>query len=732
MKTFSRRGIRQPFACILSAIFSRRIHLQVCVFFVSVIISFAGGQSVARASDGDIDPTFGTGGRVRVNNVDDVSDHARTVAIQPDGKILVGGDTNGSNNTGVTILNRLNPDGSLDPGFGNGGKIIGPQITLGGVVILPDGKILTAGAIRASQIPVVNFVLTRYNSDGTLDTTFGVDGYAMIGPQSQSIVYTFGNALVIQPDGKIVAVGVATINPGGDRFLIARFNADGSRDESFGSAGVVFTRFTNGETQALAVALDADGKIVVSGYNVADQVTRNFALARYNTNGSLDMDFGLEGQVTTNFAFRNFAQANAVVIQPDGKIIAAGGFTRQATGFLLARYKSDGRLDQAYGSGGKVDTGFADGATGYGHAAILQNDGKLLVAGTHAFSGMNSTFLLARYNTDGSYDQSFGDGGVVISPQDAGFDQGFALAFYPGGKLIAAGAVDEPGGSYLDFAIARYIVNSAARNRTKFDFDGDAKADASVYRGGTWYLDRSTAGFYAAQFGLGSDKVVPADYDGDGKTDIAVFRPGEGNWYRLDSSTGAFSGFHFGANGDVPVPGDYDGDGHDDYAVYRAGVWYIQGSTAGFMAKQFGLSSDRPTAADFDADGKTDVAVYRDGDWYIDGTAQGFTATHFGLATDRAVAADYDGDSKADIAVWRPEEGNWYVLRSSDGGFGAVHWGMQGDIPVPADYDGDGKADPAVYRGSGEWWMMQSSSGSYGYQNFGLANDTPVPSAFIR
>jgi uncharacterized delta-60 repeat protein len=684
------------------------------------------------AADGDIDPTFGTGGRVRVNNVDDVSDQARTVAVQPDGKIVVGGDTMSSGTNGIAILDRFNPDGSLDLGFGNGGEIIGPQASLGGVVILPDGKILTVGSIRASQIPVLNFVITRYNPNGTLDTTFGVDGYAMIGPQTQSIVYTVGNALVIQPDGKIVAVGYATINPGGARFLITRFNADGSRDESFGSSGVVFTRFTNGETRALAVALEADGKIVASGFNVADQVTRNFALARYNTNGSIDMDFGLEGQVTTNFAFRNFAQANAVVIQADGKIIAAGGFTRQSTGFLLARYKVDGRLDQEYGTGGKVTTGFANGGTGYGQAALLQPDGKLLVAGALAFSGMNNTLLLARYNLDGSYDQTFGDGGVVISEQEAGFDEGFALAFQPDRKLIAAGVVDEPGGSYLDFALARYIVDSTAPRRTMFDFDGDSRADISVFREGTWYLLQGTAGFAAAQFGLATDKIVPADFDGDGKTDIAVFRPAEGNWYCLYSGNGTWSGVHFGASGDVPATGDYDADGRADYAVFRAGTWYIQRSTAGFFAEQFGLSTDRPVGADYDGDGKTDIAVYRNGTWYIDQSSQGFKAMNFGLAGDRTVAADYDGDGKTDIAVWRPEEGNWYVLRSSDGGFSAVHWGMQGDMPAAADYDGDGRADYAVYRGNGDWWISQSGSGASMYEKFGLTGDMPVPSAFIR
>ena len=277
---------------------------------------------------------------------------------------------------------------------------------------------------------------------------------------------------------------------------------------------------------------------------------------------------------------------------------------------------------------------------------------------------------------------------------------------------------------------------TAERASTSYDFDGDKKADISVFRDGNWYLNRTKDGFTAAQFGATNDKLVPADYDGDGKADIAVFRadPNKGYFYILGSRNSAFSFVQFGINTDVPVVGDYDKDGKADIAVYRDGknagdpsyIYYRPSGTPGadFVTIQLGAKGDIPVVGDYDADGKTDAAVYRpsNGTWYILRSTAGFTGVQFGIATDIPVAADYDGDGKTDIAVYRG--GDWYLLQSRDG-FKGLQFGNATDMPVPADVDGDAKDDIVVFR-SGTWYWLNSKDGSFQGMNFGLASDIPV------
>ena len=360
----------------------------------------------------------------------------------------------------------------------------------------------------------------------------------------------------------------------------------------------------------------------------------------------------------------------------------------------------------------------------------IQPSGGTLVTGTNRLITWENT---GGFNRNVTIELSL-DGGTTYSPIATNIVNTGSFNFTVPGTLTTQGRirvreydfVAPSGVSSANFTIA----TSAAVNRKLFDFDGDNRADISVFRqsNGTWYLQQSTAGFSGTAFGLGTDKLAPADYDGDGKTDIAVVR--NGTWFLLRSSLG-FTGIAFGEGTDIPVPADYDGDGTSDIAVFRPsnGTWYLQQSSEGFKGFAFGQNGDKPVAADYDGDARTDIAVNRNGTWFIQRSQLGFIGVAFGDGNDKLVPADYDGDNKADIAVFRPSNGTWYIQQSA-AGFIGVLFGLGTDVPVPADYDGDNKADIAVFR-NGTWYLNRSTQGFTGIA-FGAGTDLPAPNAFVR
>ena len=275
--------------------------------------------------------------------------------------------------------------------------------------------------------------------------------------------------------------------------------------------------------------------------------------------------------------------------------------------------------------------------------------------------------------------------------------------------------------------------------KSRADFDGDGKTDLSVFRPteGNWYLQRSTAGFSAINWGTTGDKLVPGDYDGDNKTDTAVFRPtdvaGAADFYVLMSNGFTFSGYSWGSTGDVPVVGDYDGDSKTDVAVFRPSTnqWFIinSGGAPANTITTFGQAGDVPVVGDFNGDGKADLTVYRSGTWMSQLSGGGTQNTMLGAAGDIIVPADYNGDNKDDVAIFHPATGDWTYVPSGGGANVTFHFGLSGDVPVPGDYDGDGKDDFAVYRG-GTWYVNRSTAGFFAAP-FGLASDQPAPRAYL-
>jgi hypothetical protein len=265
----------------------------------------------------------------------------------------------------------------------------------------------------------------------------------------------------------------------------------------------------------------------------------------------------------------------------------------------------------------------------------------------------------------------------------------------------------------------------------RFDFDGDKKADAAVYKQTTgdwsWRSSADNNSLKTRNFGVAGDKLVAADYDGDGITDYAVYRPSNGRWY-FQGSTGKFEYHQWGEATDIPLTGDYNGDGRADFIIFRPsnGTWYVKTTNDQFAIFQFGIPTDDPLTGDFDGDNRTDVGVFRNGTWYTLESTRGFRVTQFGQTGDIPTPADYDGDGKADFSVYR--NGTWFML--SETAYTVKQHGTSTDVPVPADYDGDGKADLAVFRAAeGKWLIKKSSLGESATDDelsLGSADDSAV------
>lgn len=404
----------------------------------SLALSVAALLSVgaALAAPGDLDPTFDEDGVVTTPFP--VGAFATAIAIQDDGRLVAVGSAAGPSVSGEFAVARYESDGALDPTFGDGGMLVTPIRGGNGdearsVAIQPNGRIVVAGTDGWERFAVV-----RYLPDGELDPSFGGNGIVRTN-------FTPGDDvawdMAIQADGKIVAVGGAGF--GQEGFFLARYRRNGELDAAFGDGGKVVTRYRG--ANARAVVLQPDGRIVVAGYN-----TFGLAVARYRTDGRLDRSFGDRGVVHPHAPIF----ALAVALQSNGRIVAAGDCDIFRVG--VARFLPDGGLDRSFSGDGLACTSIGSGEQAF-HGLVVQPHGRIVAAGAvgphEDGTPADWHFILARYLPDGHLDGSFGVGGTVETALPGG-GSGQGIVRQADGRVVVVGGT----GADEAFALVRYLT----------------------------------------------------------------------------------------------------------------------------------------------------------------------------------------------------------------------------------------------------------------------------------
>lgn len=422
----------------------------------------------SHAQSGELDSSFGDNGIV-LTQVSPVYNFGMATKVQPDGKIIVAGYSGTPATYQATVL-RYDTDGTLDDTFGNEGSLvipIGPAKSYITDIALQDDNKIVLGARTYDNVSG-NFALIRLNADGSLDNSFGTDGIVIASSGGNDI----SSSVLIAEDGKILLAGDSDQN-----FSVAKFNSDGSLDTSFGTNGWAITIFDESTSIIEQIALQNDGKIVLGGFAINSVGRYRMAAARINADGSLDTSFGTGGKVSFNVGVdQDFV--TAIAIQSDDKILL-GGHTyirsnpRLAYDFAVVRLDTEGNLDSTYGINGVATAQVVDEAN-YANDMIIQEDDKVILAG-RTVELLDYDFAMVRFNTDGTLDTTFGNGGKVSTDVDGREDHGYAIALQPDSKIVMAGYSYTAGGDDSAIVVARYNNDDTA------GVDGNQNNEFSIY-----------------------------------------------------------------------------------------------------------------------------------------------------------------------------------------------------------------------------------------------------------
>lgn len=611
-------------------------------------VSINGGSgdfAVARLDAlGNLDTSFDTDGKV-TTDFGGGDDRANSAALQPDGKIVLAGFAGIAGGTDFAVA-RYNTDGSLDPNFDADGRVTTDFVGSTVAFTNSSATALADSATTISTIPVnrsvfiadlnVNINIAHPNAND-LDIVLRhvpsntsivlVNDVASGGANFQATSFDDEAAVGIN-DPANIAPYTGFFRPVGSLAAFDGFDAQGDwqlelTDDTGNAVTGVLQQWTLLITPATidqgnAVAIQLDGRIVVAGATDAGE-DNDFALVRYNADGSLDTTFDTDGMVTTDFSTSNDA-ANAVAVQRiTGRIVAAGKSDSGGGGdnFALANYASDGSLNTSFSGDGKVTSDFASG-NDQAFGVRFQSNSKIVVAGVADATGDND-FALALFKLDGSFDSSFGTGGMVLTDfASSSNDQAFAIALQSDGKIVAAGS------SGNDFAVARY--SGEGPDILVTGADAGTSPTVHVYDAPT-LAERFSFPAYPATF-HGGVRVAAGDFNGDGSSDIVV-APGAGmeptvrvldgrTGLQIPGPVGSFLAYGATFRGGVQVAvGDVNNDGTPDIITgpdkgMEPRVNVINGATGAVIHSFLAFAARfrggvRVAAADMSGDGRDDV-----------------------------------------------------------------------------------------------------------------------------